>query len=293
MTFSRGTISSSYTSFTDNATQFVDDKGEMLNAKGANIDITTPKQQQREQLFTATNQNTKTWTDLLWISGGNLVTSKCFFYYIHPSFDYNTCTIKYETTIKAPGQIFSYNHTTGTQTELQRVEPTNAKRTLGIILAPNASSTKQINHIIELAREYTGKLKNSKLSSQAKRTALSTILVPKLQYPLMANYCNTGDLMKLEKIIARANCHALGLNEHFQRAVLYGPYHLGGMAIPSIPSKTLTYRLTYFLYHIRLSTKLSKKLEASLAFLQLETGLFGNFFSHPFTPLASWLPKRT
>jgi hypothetical protein len=55
------------------------------------------------------------------------------------------------------------------------------------------------------------------------------------------------------------------------------------MAIPSIPSKTLTSCLTYFLYHIHLGTKISKKIEASFAYLQLETGLFGTFFLHPFT----------
>jgi hypothetical protein len=48
------------------------------------------------------------------------------------------------------------------------VEPTCAKCRLWVILAPNASSNTQIKHTIELVREYTGKLKNSKLPETAK-----------------------------------------------------------------------------------------------------------------------------
>lgn len=68
------------------------------------------------------------------------------------------------------------------------------------------------------------------------------------------------DLDQIERILAQAKCHGLSLNEHFPRAIYYGPYHLGGMAIPSINSETLTSHTTYSLRHIRLETKVGLKL---------------------------------
>jgi hypothetical protein len=97
-----------------------------------------------------------------------------------PFFDYISCNIKYDTINKSPGKIFIDNPATGTKNQLHRVEPTVAKCTLGVILSLNASSKTQMKYTIDLAREYTGKLKNIKLHATAKWTALSTVLAPKM-----------------------------------------------------------------------------------------------------------------
>jgi hypothetical protein len=76
-----------------------------------------------------------------------------------------------------------------------------------------------------------------------------------------------------------AKCNALGLNEHFPRAVIYGPLHLGGLAIPTTLSSTATTRINYFLYHTRNSSKVGIKLEASIIYLQLEIGIFNSFLT--------------
>lgn len=89
----------------------------------------------------------------------------------------------------------------------------------------------------------------------------------------MATTCDQKDLDKIERVIARARCHALGLNEHFPRAVLYGPMQLGGLEIPSIHVNTMCTRINYFLYHTRLSTKVGRKLEVSMAYIRQLLGL--------------------
>lgn len=57
----------------DHATQFVDDKTEMLNMMGANIHPNTPTKvtaQEREHLFQIANLNSDKWIRILWISVG-------------------------------------------------------------------------------------------------------------------------------------------------------------------------------------------------------------------------------
>jgi hypothetical protein len=60
----------------------------------------------------------------------------------------------------------------------------------------------------------------------------------------------------------------------FPRAILFGPYELGGMAIPNTISETTITRINYFLYHMQQETDIGVKLDASLTFLQLEVGIF-------------------
>ncbi len=260
----------------------MDDKTELLNTVGADIPHHIPKSHQRDRLFEDANKNSDIWTKILRISGGNINIKKCFYYYIKPSMSYTNMSIKYETKQTAPGQIHIRDPASDQTIEIERMEPTVARRTLEAILAPSGSSKAQLRHTLETAQDYVGKIKHSKLNNKAKWTALTTILQPKLLYPVMSCQCNPKELEKIERAIVRAKCNALGLNEHFPRAIYYGPYHLGGLAIPSVPSQTLTTRINYFLYHSRLATKAGIKLDASYIFLQLETGLLSNFLEQPY-----------
>lgn len=63
---------------------------------------------------------------------------------------------------------------------------------------------------------------------------------------MMACLYDPQEIQKIEKIIARAKCPALGLNEHFPPAIYYGPYALGGLGNPSTPTKTTITRINYF-----------------------------------------------
>jgi hypothetical protein len=268
----------------DHATQYVDDKTEMINVKGiSGCACQHSKGQQRAMLFEAANKNTNIWAEILWISGGNLNPEKCFYYYLHPKYNHATGRIQYETSPKAPGEILLHNPDTQITTPLRRVEPNDGRRTLGVILAPDGNCSHQIQKCRELAATYIGKIKHSKLSKQAKWTAVTTILEPAVLYPLMAVNSAKKDLEKIDKILTTFKCSALGLNEHFPRVVLHGPMALGGMSLPNTIKKTTSTRLTYFFYHTRLNTQIGKKLDASITFLQYEAGLFDQFLTLPFS----------
>jgi hypothetical protein len=101
-------------------------------------------------------------------------------------------------------------------------------------------------------------------------------------YPLMAISSSKKDLEKIEKILAAFKCSALGLNEHFPRAILYGPTMLGGLSLSTVFTRNSTTRINYFFYHTRLDTPVGKKLDASRTFLQFEVGTFEQVLTAPF-----------
>ncbi len=262
----------------DHATQYVDDKTDMLNLQGImdNDDLT---QKPYEKLVEHANKNSNIWAELQWISGGDLNYNKCFSYLIDPHYDYKSDSIKYTSKLKAPGEIMISNPATKTIATLTREEPHTARRTLGVHLAPTGDSSTQTSICIEKAKTFLGKIKHSKLPQQTKWTAITTVMSPGVLYPLVASTCTKKDLDKIEKVIASAKCNALGLNKNFPHALLYGPSCYGGMQLPTAHASTLCDRINYFLYHIRTSTTIRQKLEISLAFLQLETGLLQPFMS--------------
>jgi hypothetical protein len=58
---------------TIHATQYLDDKAATINEAGLGSTMEDiPTQENCNQLFAQANQNTETWTKLLWVSSGNL-----------------------------------------------------------------------------------------------------------------------------------------------------------------------------------------------------------------------------
>ena len=109
-----------------------------LMKKWAGIPTDTPHNQSRELLFNTANQNSDTWTKLIWISGKNINPNKCFYYYISPSINYKTGEITYETA-KKNGKITIHNSATSKETIIERIE--------------------QIKHTFKQTRSYIGKKK--------------------------------------------------------------------------------------------------------------------------------------
>lgn len=168
----------------DASIQFVDDKTGLLN----NAD--DPSGLQIEELFQTANKNSTLWSNLLWTSGGKLNATKCFFYFIYPRIDYPTRKHKYYTTNSHPGKICIPHPSSGGDQELPRFEPHQAKRTLGVHLAPNGSSTEQIKITLQKIRTYKGKITNCNLTTNLYWLAVKTILEPGVIYPLMATIYN-------------------------------------------------------------------------------------------------------
>jgi hypothetical protein len=80
----------------DKATQYVDDKTDMLNDIGAGLRRCQHlTMHDRTQLFTTATENANTRASLLWMSGGQLNTNKCFYYFLKPKYNFTSNTTKY------------------------------------------------------------------------------------------------------------------------------------------------------------------------------------------------------
>jgi len=253
----------------DSGVQFVDDMSQFVNSLGCEIPSEACQSQDNiDTLYHHAQQNISTWNDIL---GGKLHPQKCYFYSFCPTYNFKRQCISYQS-LATQQPLCLDDEDNKSHIGLEHISPYDAKRTLGVTLAPDGSAVKQLQLITLHAREIQGKLHNSSLLLWNRWIALSSIIEPSLLYPLVNTYFTSKQIQPYECIMSTLQCNALGLNSHFPRALLHSSVLLGGIGIPSQTQKTTKDRINYFLYNVQRPSITRDKFEASILFTQLEVG---------------------
>jgi len=198
-------------------------------------------------------ENAKKWANIQTISGGQLNTGKCFFYAFQKTINYKSNKISC-SDIPLQTAISIQHKETSATTVIQQVSASEGRRTIGAILSPDGSSSAQLKLSLQCSRELQGKLRNAGLSLREQWIAITMVIEPAITYPLMTCLFHLNDLQKIDSILSKMKCSALGLNKNFSRAVLHGPPELGGIGIPSTQQKIIKDRINYFLYSMKIKT---------------------------------------
>ena len=168
---------------TDYTTQYVDDKTDMINITGLQ------ERNAQESLISTTllqhaQQNTDTWSKLLWISRGVLNGSKCFYYHINLTFDFNASLVKYQTNMGQPNiQLTSPENNCKTDLECLNVHV--ARCMLGAMLIPSGDAKVQISTCLQKIDTFSGKLSHCHLPNHLLWRAIKLVLEPGLIYPFV------------------------------------------------------------------------------------------------------------
>jgi hypothetical protein len=263
----------------DHAVQFVDDSSQFLNYKGINLSESTTLH--GSDLQSCASHNAQTWSDLLWVSGGQLNLGKCYYYAFKPSLNYKSNKIIYTKIVFDQG-IQVKSKLDGTSHIIQAILPNEARCTLGVMLSQNGDGSSQIMSSITKAKEFFSKFINCSMSQKTKWVAINSVIEPSIIYPLLTSYFTPKQIQPIDSMTSQMKCLTLGRSQKFPRAILHGPLMLGGMGIPSTTQKNTKDRLNNFLYNIHCPSSLTLKLELSMIYSQIESGSFLQFFRLPF-----------
>ena len=273
----------------DYAAQFVDDNQQqksMLGLKKHYEDELLQCQSAAEAndlLVRVTNEDANRWCKYSFCAGGLINASKCFWQLIQPTQCPNSGKILYATEAECPGEVI-LNHPDDESLAdvIPRYAPDIANRTLGARLAPDGNVRAEIKSRYEKARQWSISLHKAQLSNSDRWVAYNSCVRSAVVYPLTGQQCSIEDLAKTQGVMDQIACHALGLNEHFPRALLHGPVSLGGVGVPTLWAETLADKLAYFLHHVRIEDDVGRQLKVSVAITQLEIGVGIPFFQLPF-----------
>jgi len=83
------------------------------------------------------------WVGLLWATGGTLVPEKCFWYYIHNTWDKG----KWQYVKTQSIQCLHVPDENSQPTKIPQLSPLEAQRTLGVRLAPDENNADELQYL--------------------------------------------------------------------------------------------------------------------------------------------------
>jgi len=179
------------------------------------------------------------WDGLLWASGGALVPEKCFWYLI--DFEYTNNRWKYKKSNQAPGQITMLD-STRKQVTIQRLEPSEARRTLGVRLAPDGNMETELAYLLDTAKTWQRQMKNSRLGRWESNFSLRNVIMRKLMYPLPATTFTPKQCKAIMSPILAQGLPLAGYICTFPHALAHGPKKFCGVNIPNLyTEQTITH----------------------------------------------------
>jgi len=134
-------------------------------------------------LYTCNKLWPSNWEGLLRATGGALVPEKCFWYLV--VFEHKNNKWHYLKQQQLPGTI-SLLDTDRHWITIQQLGPSEARRTLGVQLAPDRNMEIELAYLLDVAKDWQQKMKNSKLGRLDSMFSLCNVLLHKMVYPLPA-----------------------------------------------------------------------------------------------------------
>ena len=224
------------------------------------------------------------WEASLRASGGALVPSKCHWYLLDYTWSQGKWTLLPPTA--TPGTI-SIRSPSGRQVGIERVCPTDARKTLGVWTAPDGSMTAELEYLEAKVQAWVERIRVRRLPHHLVWLSLRTGIYKTLEYPLAATTFTQLECQKLCTPLLKVGLSRSHIVRSMPRDVVHGPRSVGGLAVPNLYVEQGLAHLTAFILFSRSLTSITGcLLRASIEFLQLEVGTSVCPLELPFEPWA-------
>ena len=185
-----------------------------------------------EGLVTEMQAVVDTWEGGLRASGGALVPSKSYWYLIHFTFHNNQW--RYSSIEDTPAALTIRDVSGLNRVELDRLEVYEARETLGVFIAMDATQDTQEEEMLGTTHCWADRVRSGRLNHAEAWFSLNLCIMKTLEYPLMATSLSKAQCATIMQPILDAGLPALGLNRHMPHIVVYGPKRYQGVGIPDL-----------------------------------------------------------
>jgi len=230
---------------------------------------------------------------LLRTTGGALVPDKCFWYLIQQHWSDGKWQYQPKQELVADLKVsdaWGHLHT------IPRLEVTEARRTLGVQLAPDGNSTAEFQYLKTTATEWKKKMEKARLTHTDALFSWRSSILQKMAYPLAVTTFTQNQCYELMQPILNVGLPKIGCNRSMPRALVHGPLAKAGLNIPQLyTEQAVTQLLMLLRYGSNCTDPTGILLQALAKAMQLETGIAGELLQTPgiFEPLITdtWLKR--
>ena len=215
-------------------------------------------------------QSVHFWEAALRASGGALSPAKCHWYLV----DYRWCGVgwKMVTTADAPASL-QVRSPSGRMVTIERVEPTEARKTLGVWTAPSGSMVAEYDYLQAKIKAWTERIRVRRLPHRLVWLSLHTGILKTLDYPLAATTFTELECQSLMAPLLKVGLSRSHIVRSMPRSVVHAPYSAGGFSVPNLfVEQGLAHIKAFVMFGSSHTAITGFLLRNSLEYLQVELG---------------------
>ena len=253
---------------------FIDDTTKICN--------TTSKER---TLLEQTTFNMQKHSNFVASTGGSLALDKCRFFLVNFEFDDNHDPYMLSSE-ELPGELIITDILTGSEHAIKRVEPHEARKTLGCFVSPSHNQIPQFQALKQIILEWKKQMTFSSLSNMLILQAYETILKPKLVYRFSTTSLSFDQCEELVRLIRPLILHAHRAHQTFPKVILEASSLYGGFNMVHFYDIQGYEKLKFMKYHMQLQDSTGVVMLLSLQYTQMMIGVERLFFNLPYNDYA-------
>ena len=212
-----------------------------------------------------------TWEQLLFLTGGKLELSKCFWIPIVWGWKQGSPVLKKPSPRNR--DLYLLESETHEEILIPLASTADAHKRLGIRFSIDGSWREEYRYWKQFTTEFVKKVKYAKLDRIGGHHTYATIWCSKFRYSSPCIGIGRKRLVVLEKLIIGPSLAAAGYSSKMPRAVVFGTKKYGGMRWESPLSILLTAQISLLMSSIRLNDVVGQMLQIQLEWMQLFAGV--------------------
>ena len=210
------------------------------------------------------------WEKLLFITGGRLELSKCF--WVPITWKWNGGIPRLVKKSRFDKEMLLYESETKEQIPIPRNTANDSVKRLGVWSTCDGTWKTEVRLWLEYSKEFSSKINRAGLSRQEGYLAYHAMWIAKFRYSASVISYSLNQLKEIQSSIMGACLSAAGYCKKMPRAVVYGPTSWGGMEWDNILVLSLYEKLKLLIGSIRLDDKVGQLIKVQLSWLQLFSG---------------------
>jgi hypothetical protein len=231
--------------------------------------VTSMNNEDSAQTVTSMQHALNKWEGGLRATGGALEPRKTFWYLI----DFAWTNGDWHYKKKSPRKLLVRNPE-GIVQDLEQVSVSEARRTLGVRLAPDGSNKEEFDHLLTIAKTWAENIRTGKLARKYVWQSLNSTVMAQLSHPLPATTFSREESFIIDAIIHRAALPAEGINRNFPLAMCYGSEKKQGFGMVTLYDKQGAEWIARIIrYAEQKDHFIGKLLRISYEYMEIEAGI--------------------
>jgi hypothetical protein len=239
----------------------------------------TESMRSAQEVTRALQLSIREWEGGLRATGGALAPSKTFWYLIDFEWDKG----EWSYTEVETGFDLRVRNPEGEECTIERVPVHEARRTLGVRLAPDGNNDVEFEYLLDQAAQWADNIRSNHLSRKYVWQSLTTTLLPKLHYPLLATTLSRDECEEIDRVIRKTAIPLSGTVRTFPLDLVHGAISHQGFGWVGMYDQQGIEGITALIKFAGNKTHMvGQQLRVSLELFRTELGMSGQIFQHKY-----------